>query len=294
MKKISGAQVVHKNIIKKIFILLFFLFLLFLFSRDFSYEIEQIVKKGYLDIAMYKGELIPFFMDDKKGNIIGEDVKIAEKIAKALGVTLRFKKTAESFDAVVDMVAKGEADIGISHLSATLDRAKKVNFTKPYLLLNQGLLVNRFQFSKLKKKGTILEKLNDNSVRIAFLENSAFFSFEQNLFPNAQKMSFPTREKIYQAIKKGKVVAAIVDEVLLKTFSIIHPEDVLLIESVIIKDKHDYIAIAIPLKWTHFLNWMNMFLDRQVGEIDVDDVLKDYYSFLKKTKNVEKIKQAKE
>ena len=61
----------------------------------------------------------------------------------ALGVRIEFLDGAPSFDAVVDDVAQGRADIGISKLSQTYYRLIRVRFSEPYITLSHALLFER-------------------------------------------------------------------------------------------------------------------------------------------------------
>lgn len=69
----------------------------------------------------------------------GVDIEIAQRIADELGVELVIKPMG--WDAVLASAQAGQADIAISSITITPDRAESVDFSDPYYLSNQGVLV---------------------------------------------------------------------------------------------------------------------------------------------------------
>ncbi|MCH7666243.1 MAG: transporter substrate-binding domain-containing protein [Acidobacteria bacterium] len=111
-------------------------------ERVLPLDLRKICKRGELRVVRYEGERPPFF--SLKGDAtVGFDVDLGRDMAERMGVRYREVAAAESFDAVVDRVADGSADLGLSKLSATLARAQRVRFSRPYLTVYQALLVNR-------------------------------------------------------------------------------------------------------------------------------------------------------
>jgi len=67
-------------------------------------DIERILKKGKITVAMYHEDITPFFMHDREGTFYGFDVEIAKEVAKRMGVELEFNRDPKTFDAVVDFM----------------------------------------------------------------------------------------------------------------------------------------------------------------------------------------------
>ncbi|MCH3765204.1 transporter substrate-binding domain-containing protein, partial [Campylobacter coli] len=72
----------------------------------------------------------PIGFRDDKNNPVGYDVDVATMLAAKLGVPVEF--TDVSGDARVSMLVSGQLDIVVANTSATLERAKTVNFSIPY------------------------------------------------------------------------------------------------------------------------------------------------------------------
>ncbi len=72
----------------------------------------------------------PIGFRDAQNNPVGYDVDVATLLAAKLGVPVEF--TDVSGDARISMLVSGQLDIVVANTSATLERAKSVNFTIPY------------------------------------------------------------------------------------------------------------------------------------------------------------------
>ena len=86
-------------------------------------DIARIVARGTLVVAMRAEDTPPFFYQ-RDGQLQGVEVEMARALARELGVALRVDRSPTSFNAVVDAVARGQADLGLSKLSRTLAEAK--------------------------------------------------------------------------------------------------------------------------------------------------------------------------
>ncbi len=125
-------------------------------GRLLAPDIARIVMRGELVVAMLGVDTPPFFYE-KKGELVGLEVDLAKSIAKELGVNVRFNRNAKSFNGVVDIIARGEADIALSKLSRTLARTQVISFSQPYLTLNHALLLNRVKFAQFARDRTLPE-----------------------------------------------------------------------------------------------------------------------------------------
>jgi len=143
-------------------------------SVSLSPDLQTILDRNQLIVAVIGVDIPPFFVKNKPGNLIGSDITIAQDLATALGVSLKIDRTAKTFNDVVDIVNSQKADLGISKLSQTLARAKMVSFSRPYLTLRHGLLINRLQLAKASKgkdSRTWIDKQNRIVSTISWIHN---------------------------------------------------------------------------------------------------------------------------
>ena len=93
---------------------------------------------GMLDDIRSRGEVRlgvslggePIGFRDDQNNPVGYDVDVATRLAKALGVKPVF--TDVSGDARISMLVSGQLDIVVANTTATLERAKSIDFSIPY------------------------------------------------------------------------------------------------------------------------------------------------------------------
>lgn len=68
---------------------------------------------------------------------------MANGLARRLGVELQFVRTAATHDELVAQVATGEVDVAVSSITRTVERAKVVRFSRPYLTQSVAVALNR-------------------------------------------------------------------------------------------------------------------------------------------------------
>ena len=91
--------------------------------------IDDIRSRGVVRIGVSLGGE-PVGFRDAQNNPVGYDVDVATLLAEKLGVPAEF--TDVSGDARISMLVSGQLDIVVANTSATLERAKSVNFSIPY------------------------------------------------------------------------------------------------------------------------------------------------------------------
>lgn len=79
------------------------------------------------------------YYDGKK--IVGIDAEMAQAIADILGRELKIENM--HFDAIVNAVQSGKADIGVAGMTVTEKRLKNVDFTDPYTTATQVIVVRK-------------------------------------------------------------------------------------------------------------------------------------------------------
>ncbi len=81
----------------------------------------------------------PYEYYDENGQIVGIDAEVGKAIADKLG--MEFKISDMEFDAIINAVQSGKADMGMAGITVTEDRKKNVNFTQPYATGIQVVIV---------------------------------------------------------------------------------------------------------------------------------------------------------
>lgn len=263
---------------KFFFFLLLFFYSLNVYAKDFyPLGIKEIKSRGKIVIAMYNKDIFPFFFQNKKGELIGYDVKISKTIAKELDVGVEFNRSPKTFDEIIEYVSSGKADIGISLISVTLNRAKKVFFSDPYLILHPVLVLNRL-------KSTNYSFIFGDKIPgvIGIKKGTSYGEFAKKIFLNPKLKFYNSWNDVVKDLTSGKIFAMLRDEVGVANMLSNDPSLSIRIKRVVIKDFYDYIAIAINPKYKHLYYWINLFLKTNKFERNVNKIIKKYKSLIKK------------
>jgi ABC-type amino acid transport substrate-binding protein len=230
-------------------------------------EIEAIHERGYIVFSMVAQDQKPFFYNDEQtGELIGLDVEIGYAIANALRVTAVFNRNASTYDEVIMKVANGEADIALSDLSITMQRAELVRYTKPYLVLRQALLINRLEFAKIGLEDKLPEFIRNYRGTIGVEDGTSYMSYARTNFPNADIKGFQNASKAIEALIVGSVLAVYMDECEILINKRCIKDATILMKLVFISDKSDYIAMAVSADAPMLHNWLNVFIDGYISQ----------------------------
>ncbi len=207
-------------------------------------DLDTIVQSGVLRVALTAFDL-PGFHRRVGDGFRGPEIELAGALAKALGVRPQFDSDAPSFDAVVDRVAQGLDDIGISKLSQSYARLKGVRFSHPYLSLHHALLFDRAAVGRLAKGEPTDEALREFNGRLGVVRHSAYVEFAERNFPRATLNQEAEHDGDMQALADGKVDAIYRDEFEVKRLLRLKPALNVRFGAAVVTDETDLISIAI-------------------------------------------------
>jgi len=253
--------------------LLFFLLLLPLLAAAAQAAdvpaIERIRQKGVLTVALFAEDVPPFFYADADGKLRGIDPGLAGDIADKLGVRLVFNRAATTFDDVIGEVAAGRADIAVSLLSDTLDRAVQVGFSRSYVSVRQFLLINRLELGKLiadtdrrNAAASVPMLLDDPKARIGVIGGTSYVGFLAEDFPRAVAVEFDTWDRMLAAVKAGELTALMYDEIEIGNWRLADPAGALELRSFHLAGHLDTIAIAVNRRDRDLQDWIDLYLTK--------------------------------
>jgi len=224
-------------------------------------DIARILNRGELIVALHEEDVVPFFMRDADGQLDGLDVALARDIAGNLGVAVRVVRDAATYDGLVDLVARGEADVAISLLSRTLQRALRVSFTRPYAELHQALLINRLRTARLRPQNDPAVALDRPGIRIGTIAGSAYMGFAAQGFPQAEVVGYPSWQQAVSDLLAGNLHALLYDEIEVLAWQQDNRSMSLYVKTVVLRERKDHIAMAVNWRDTQWLDWLNLYLE---------------------------------
>jgi ABC-type amino acid transport substrate-binding protein len=136
--------------------------------------------------------------------VAGLDVDLAKAVAEALGVRLEVHLTP-TFREIFAPLGSGQVDAAISGITRTLERARSLSFSQPYLVSGQKLLV------KDESRFASIEAVNRKDVRVGFKSGTTGESFVRGNLAAASLVAFANSDELFRALEANNLEAAIAD-----------------------------------------------------------------------------------
>ncbi len=166
--------------------------------------LEDIQKRGKLRVGMEPGYM-PFELTNQKGEIIGFDVDMAKRMAKAMGVELEIVSTA--WDGIIPALLTDKFDIIMSGMTLTQARNMSINFASPYIEIGQSIIVSNKIAGEIKS----YKDLNDPKYTVASKLGTTGEQATKRMIGKAKYVSFETEQEGVLDVVNGKIDAFIYD-----------------------------------------------------------------------------------
>lgn len=177
-------------------------------SSSQSALMQKIKKDGKLVVGTASGfppyEFLDTSVKDQK-KIDGIDMKLAEQVAKKLGVKLEVQDM--TFQSLLSSITTGKVDIAISAINPTEERKKTVDFSQNYLEGKQTLLVRKEDAGKYKSLADFAGK------KIAVQKSTIQEKLATEQIPDAQIVALAKVPDALLELKQGKVDAVPVQNI---------------------------------------------------------------------------------
>ncbi|MDD9301995.1 MAG: transporter substrate-binding domain-containing protein [Desulfobacter sp.] len=244
---------------KKIFVSLFALAFLFVAAPAFSADInlaktstvESIVKSGQLRVGFESGYL-PFEMTNTKGKYMGFDINLSKALAKAMGVKWVGINTA--WDGIIPGLITDKYDVIIAGMTVTQERNLSINFSDPYIVVGQAILLNK------KHEGKILsyKDLNDPKYIVCSKLGTTGEKAVKRMIPKATYKSFESEPEACMEVIQGNADATVYDLPLIEFFQAAHGEG----KTIALNKPFTFEPLAMAVKKgdPDFLNYLNNFI----------------------------------
>lgn len=205
--------------------------------------VEQIKKSKTIKVAVFSDKK-PFGYVDEYGKYQGYDVYFAQRIAKDLGVKIKYVPVEAA--ARVEVLETGKVDITLANFTVTPARAEKVDFALPYMKCALGVVSNE------KNLITDVEQLKGKTLIVS--KGTTAETYFTNNYPEVKLLKFDQYSEAYNALLDGRGVALSTDNTEVLAWAIENPGFSVGIESL---GELDTIAPAVSKGNTSLLNWLN-------------------------------------
>ena len=212
-------------------------------AKSTARTVEQIKKSKTIKIAVFSDKK-PFGYVDENGEYQGYDVYFGNRIAKDLGVKVKYVPVEAA--SRVEVLATGKVDLVLANFTVTPERAEKVDFALPYMKVALGIV------SPESALITAPEQLNGKTLIIA-KGTTAETYFTKN-YPGVKLLKFDLYSEAYNALLDGRGDALSTDNTEVLAWAIENKGFAVGVDSL---GSLDAIAPAVQKGNTSLLNWLN-------------------------------------
>lgn len=236
-------------------------------------DLPDIKAGGLLRVAITHFDIPPFHQRKPDGTFVGRDIEFIKELGDALKVKIAYVDSPPTFDSVVQTVADGRADIGLSKISQTYDRLAYVRFSAPYLTLRHALLYNRSVMSRLSNGVSPDSALRSYTGKIGVIGASAYVDFATADYPKATIVPFRTWEATIDALKSGQVDVVYRDEFEVRSVLLHDPAMHVRFGAAVMTDRRSFLTVAVCDSCVKLEEFINYFIAQHPRAYSLDALL---------------------
>jgi len=156
-------------------------------------SVAEIKKSKTIRIAVFSDKK-PFGYVDENGEYQGYDVYFGNRIAKDLGVKVKYVPVEAA--ARVEVLATGKVDVVLANFTVTPERAQKVDFALPYMKVALGIVS--------PKNALITDPAQLNGKTLIIAKGTTAESYFSKNYPKIKLLKFDQYSEAYNALLDGR------------------------------------------------------------------------------------------
>nr|WP_294490138.1 cysteine ABC transporter substrate-binding protein [uncultured Anaerosporobacter sp.] len=212
-------------------------------KKSTARTLQEIKDSGEVVIGVFSDKK-PFGYVDENGEYQGYDVYFGNRIAKDLGVEVKYVPVEAA--SRVEYLRSAKVDIILANFTVNEERAKQVDFALPYMKVALGIV------SPDSALITDPEQLNGKTLIIS-KGTTAETYFSEN-YPDVKLLKFDQYSEAYNALLDGRGDALSTDNTEVLAWAIENKGFSVGVDSL---GNQDTIAAAVQKGNTELLNWIN-------------------------------------
>ena len=223
--------------------------------------LDDILARGELRVAV-QTQGPPYSFMDKNGQRTGSAIQLTELMAKEMGVKVTYLDF--DWDGLIPALLSGKADILAADMTATMARATKVAFTKPWIQ------VGSVAFAAADSNFKTLEDCKKPGTSIGVILGSTAEKNMPKFFPEAEVKAFKGGGTIVlDAVATGQAQCGVNDNTAVAAQVQNYPEGTFTVFPEMLSAEP--LAYAVRYDSQDLLIWTNLFIDN----ITLDGRLKE-------------------
>ena len=179
--------------------------------------LDRIAESNVLRVGM-SGTQPPFNVRNRDGKLIGMDVDLANLLASAMGVELDIDEMP--FGSLLPALEKGELDLVMSQVTATLERNRRVAFVGPYYVSGKSILTKSTTLAAIQETG----ELNSESITLATLAGSTGEQFIKRRAPKVNLVLTADYDEAVRLLMNDEVDAFLADGPIVRLTQMRNPD----------------------------------------------------------------------
>jgi polar amino acid transport system substrate-binding protein len=188
--------------------------------------LQRIRDRKKLIVAL-EAEFKPFEYVNERSEIVGFDVDLARALAADLGVDVEFRNV--KWEAIIPELTSKRADLILSGMTITPERAREVAFSEPYWFTITCLLVAKARQGEVKS----IADLDRPDRTIAVKEGTTADQTARQKAPRAKIVSEKTENAAAMAVAQGRADAFLYDRHSVREHHRQHTDTTYLIEDAV-------------------------------------------------------------
>ena len=233
------------------------------FAEPTAPVIDRILKRGELLVGT-SGNMPPFNITTKQGELIGLDIDLSRYIAAAMGVKIRF--VTMPFFELLPALEAGKVDMILSSMTITPQRNLKAAFVGPYFVTGKSFLSKRQTIASIKD----VSYLNKPDITIATLRGSTSQTLAENAMPKAKLVLTENYDEAVDMVIRDKVDALLADWSICVVSTLRYPNKGLI--SLVTPITYEPLGIALPPNDPLLVNLVENILEEFRGSGGLDDL----------------------
>jgi ABC-type amino acid transport substrate-binding protein len=223
-------------------------------------DLEDVLTAKLLRVGLPGTDAPPLIQTPANAAPSGLEGDFIAEVARRMGVKITFVRTARTPDELVAQVAKSEVDVAIGQLTDSLDWAKSVRFSRPYIQLQELRLVDRLAATS---SGGAAQLLSRETSRVTSVAGSVVLPAVQEEFGSRLNV-LHTLQAAVDTVLAGNAVAVIADDVAISRWLAANPAAGLRLEVLPRRDRLPGLAMAVNWKADDLQAWLNLCIEKCV------------------------------
>lgn len=221
-------------------------------------DLDHVLAAKLLRVGLNATDVPPLVHTRSSGEPTGLEADFIAEVARRMGVKIVFVRTARTPEELIAQVVQSEVNVAIGQLTDSLEWAKSVRFSRPYLQLQELRLVDRLAATRAGGSASLL---TNESSRVTSVAGSVVLPAVREEFGPRLNI-LPSLPAAIDAVLAGQAVAVIADDLAVSRWLAANPAAGLRLEVVPRRDRQPGLAMAVNWKSDDLQAWLNLCIEK--------------------------------